>query len=242
MTMKKLKSIIFILSLSLLSSSALASVTLWKDFKTGMSPEEVLETLKSMDLVKISKKTPKINKYPRKPKFGTSSQYQWVPTIKSVRVKWKPKNNDFRLAGHYVTGPWFGFDQDDKLTQVSFKILGGGNTSGMISLGCYNPIKKVGDENFEFFKSALSSKYDVLAEEIVFGEGTSIVIFKNEGTRILLERNTKYQSSSESTMFKCNRVTSNVRVTYGDLERIRKLIQAQNKLENAEFNEQLNDL
>ena len=43
-------------------------------------------------------------------------------------------------------------------------------------------------------------------------------------------------------MFKCNRVTSNVRVTYGDLERIRKLIQAQNKLENAEFNEQLNDL
>ena len=214
--MNKFKLIILTLSLSLVSSSAFASVTLWKDFKTGMSPEEVLETLKLLDLPKISRKSPKVNKYPRKPKFGTSSSYQWVPTIKSVRVKWKPKNNDFRFAGHYVRGPLFGFDEDDKLTQLTFVILTNDNRNGMSSLGCYNPIQKVGDENFNFFKTALSSKYDVIGEEIQFGEGTSIMIFKNEGTRILLERNTQYQSSSESTMLKCNKVTARVRVTYGD--------------------------
>lgn len=244
MTVHKLKLITIILSLSAISSSALASVPLWKDFKTGMSPEEVLETLKSLDLAKISKRSPKVNPYPKNPRFRTSSSYDWVPTNRSVRVKWKHKERDFALANHYATGPNFGFDTGDKLTQVSFTIQSNAANPAeqMLSLGCYNPIQKVGDANFNFFKSALSSKYEVVGQDIKGGEGTSVIIFKNEGTRILLERNTTYQKSLDSAVFKCDKWTSRVRLTYGDYERVSNLIGRQNSEEAEEFKNQLEDL
>ena len=243
--MKKFKILHLGICLLSISSFSFASVPLWKDFKTGMSPEEALEVLKSMDLAKISKRTPKINKYPKKPRFGTNSSYDWIPTIKSARISWKPKNRDFLLANHYAKGPFFGFDKDDKLTQLTFRILvNKDNISGSLaSLGCLNPIQEVGDNNFNFFKTALSAKYEVIAEDIQYGEGTSVVIFKDEGTRIKLERNTKYEKTTyEAAVYKCNKMTAGVKLTYGDYERISNMISDQNSEDAIDFNKQLDDI
>ena len=133
--------------------------------------------------------------------------------------KYSPAD-DLVLGGHYLEGPFFKFDEEDKLAEVSFSYSGFHNS--LASLGCSGIATNVAEKAIEFLDSALQNKYERL------GADEGWIVYSDGITRVWMEYTSKYEKSPSGAFYQCNKMTTNMWLRYADQSRVSRLIDGLN--------------
>ena len=195
---------------------------LWKGFNTNMTPDDVVIELNSMELYKTKAK---VNKMPKKPKYKPSSGYNLIPVNTKDRVNQRIRpaelGTGLNIRNIGLTGPFFEFDEQDKLAEVRFKLQ---KLPGAKFSWCSELLYDDAQSGFEILKGLIQTKYPVESEDINYGRDSQSVVHMSDGTtKVWLVKKEWFKKSLENAMYKCNKNVGSVTLHYASLDKVQNL-------------------